>query len=227
MSDPHRVLLIGATGLVGRAVMEASIGRNRFRLLALARREVPLPRGVRMEMVLAPVDQWPKVMADLRPDCVICAIGTTIAAQGGDQEAFRAVDHALVLDVARAALAAGARQFVVVSSVGANMGAKNFYLRTKAEMERDLAKLKFRRLDILQPGLLRGQRTGDARPAERLGQMLAPLAPLVLHGKYRRFRPITASHVACAALALCLEKPGGRFVHEYDALERFAGRLEE
>ncbi|WP_374139558.1 NAD(P)H-binding protein, partial [Sphingomonas sp.] len=153
---PVKLTLVGATGLVGRAVMEELVGRSDFRLTAMARREVPLPKGARMEMRLAPVEQWDEVLHAIHPEVVICTLGTTWRKAGRDEEVFREVDYSLVLDVARAAKEAGAWHFIFVSSVGANSAAKNFYLRVKGETENALAKLHFKRLDILRPGLLRG-----------------------------------------------------------------------
>jgi uncharacterized protein YbjT (DUF2867 family) len=218
MSDPVHLLLLGATGMVGRLVLEEAVGRAGLRLTAIARREIPLPCGARMELRLAPVADWPELIAGLRPDAVICALGTTMAAANGDEDAFRAVDQALVLEVARAARAAGVGQFVTVSSVGADLAAKAFYLRVKGETERDLGKMGFRRLDILQPGLLRGVREGRVRVLERLAGVIAPLMNLFLQGRLRRYRAIDARLVARAALALLHERAGGRFTHEYDAM---------
>ena len=53
---------------------------------------------------------------------------------------------------------------------------KAFYLRVKGEVEAALTKLKFRRLDILRPGLLRGRRSDDRRPLERLAMLASPLS---------------------------------------------------
>jgi len=224
MSEPVRVALVGATGLVGRSVIDAMVGRDDVRLMALARREIPLPRGARMELLLAPAGEWEEILGQIRPDCVICALGTTWAKADKDEEGFRAVDQKLVLAVARAALAAGARQFILVSSAGADIMAKGIYLQVKGEVERDLGKLGFRRFDILQPGLLRGSREDDPRPLERMGQFLAPLMKLLLAGKWRKYRPIEARVLARAALSLTRERPGGRFVHDYDAIRRAAGK---
>ena len=93
--------------------------------------------------------------------------------QAGSQAAFRAVDFDMVVAFARAAAAAGARRMVTVSSVGADPGSANFYLRIKGEMEAALEALGFERLDIFQPGLLRGPRGGDRRPGERIAIALA------------------------------------------------------
>ena len=230
--SPRTVLLVGATGMVGRAVMARAVGRDAIRLHAIARREVPLPAGARMEMLLADPARWPEAIAATgaasgagkagSADCIVIALGTTIATVGGDQAAFRAVDHDLVLSCARAAKAAGIRQAIVVSSVGANAGARNFYLSVKGETEDALAKLHFARLDLLRPGLLRGHREGPLRAGERIGMLASPLLDLALHGKARRFRSIRATTVADAVLALVGVKPDGRFVHEHDQLLRVA-----
>lgn len=220
MSEPLRVVLVGATGMVGRQVMVRAVGRHDVRLTAVARREVPLPAGARMEMLLSDPSRWDDAIAAARPQVVVIALGTTIREVGGDKAAFRAVDHDLVLQCARAAKAAGARQLIVVSSVGASAASRNFYLSVKGETEDALAKLRFERLDILRPGLLRGHREGPLRLGERLAMTLSPLVDPFLRGGWGRYRSIRAATLADAILALAGAKAGGRFVHEHDALKR-------
>jgi uncharacterized protein YbjT (DUF2867 family) len=226
MSDSRRVLLVGATGLVGTRVMEECIGRGDVRLVALTRREAPMPRGARMEMLVADPAEWDRSLATVAPDAVICALGTTWRKAGGDEAAFRAVDEELVLRVARAAKSAGASNFVLISSVGADSASRTFYLRVKGQVETALRKLKPGRLDILRPGLLRGPRAGDRRPGERLAVAFSPALNLLLHGERRRFRAIDAGIVARAALEGAREKARGTFVHENDAILRLERRLD-
>ena len=225
MSDRLRIGLVGATGLVGRRVMELAVAREDFSLFAVARREVPLPERVRMEMFVAEPELWGEVFAAQKPDAIICALGTTWRKAGQDERAFRAVDQDLALAVAKAAKRHGAQRFVSVSSVGADEHSKTFYLRVKGETEQQLAKVGFGRLDILRPGLLRGPREGDRRILERLGILASPLVNLTLHGRYRRYRAIDARVVAQAALALAMRRANGRFVHENDAIARAARDL--
>lgn len=225
MSDPLRVVLVGATGLVGQAVIAESLGREDLRLTAIARRETPLPRGARMEVFVAEPSHWGEVIEAVRPKAVICALGTTWNKAGRDEAAFRAVDQELVLATARAAKTHGVERFVAVSSTGADAASRTFYLRVKGEVERELAAIRLPRLDILRPGLLRGARTGERRPAERIGMALSPLADRLLHGKYRALRSIRAEVVAQAALALASRKAAGRFVHDNDAILRAARSL--
>lgn len=225
MSEPVKIALVGATGMIGRAVVQASVGREDIRLVAVARREMKLPAGARMELFIAQPDCWEEVIEAAKPQVMINALGTTHKKVDGDEEAFRAVDQELVLEIARAAHRQGVQRFISVSSVGAHILAKSFYLQVKGEVERDLAKVGFRRLDILRPSLLRGQRQDDPRFGERLGIVSSPLANLLLHGKYRKYRAVDAETVADAALYLALTKPGGKFAHDHDAIVRAADSL--
>jgi uncharacterized protein YbjT (DUF2867 family) len=226
MSDPRRILLVGATGLVGRRVMEASIGRSDVRLIALTRREAPMPHGARMEMLVADPAEWEQSVAAVAPDAIICALGTTWRKAGRDEAVFRSVDQELVLRLAKAAKENGVSNFVFISSVGANPLRRTFYLRVKGEVEAALRKMRFHRLDMLRPGLLRGPRSRDRRPGERLAIVFSPILDLFLAGERRRLRSIDARRVAHAALQAAREKAQGTFVHENDAIARLERRLE-
>lgn len=219
-----RICLVGATGLVGSALMAESVGREDVRLIAVARREAPLPPDARMEMLVGEPIDWPQLIAAAQADVLVCALGTTIK-QAGSEQAFRAVDHDLVRFAAEAARAAGIEHMIVVSSIGAQRASRNFYLSVKGETEDALGKLGFRRLDVLRPGLLRGHRQ-ERRPIEAAAQIFAPLADMLfLHGKYRQYRSISARKLARVILALAREKPRGRFVHDHDAMRRALRRV--
>ena len=216
-SGVRRLCLVGSTGLVGTAVIEGALTRSDLRIIGIARREVALPYGARMDMLLAEPAGWSKAIAAANASVLICALGTTIRTVGGDRAAFRAVDHDLVLKCAEAAKTAGIDHMIVVSSVGADRASKNFYTQVKGEMEAALSKVKLRRVDILRPGLLLGPRQ-ERRPLERLARTFSPLFNLFLHGDYRKYRAIRVSTISDAIFALSREKAAGRFVHEYDAL---------
>ena len=216
MSD--RALLVGATGLVGTELVAAAGRQDRVRLTGLARREKPLPRGARLEMLIDDPAGWDAIIADLKPDILFCALGTTMAKAGGDKAAFRAVDRDLVLSCARAAAESGARQAVVVSSIGANAASRSFYLSLKGEVEREIGRMAFGRVDCLRPGLLRGDRGDDPRTGEGIAMKLAPFTDLLMHGPLRQGRSIAARDVARAMLALAGPKADGRFVHDRDAM---------
>lgn len=225
MSEPVRIALVGASGLIGSEIIKLCVGREDVRLSAIARAELALPPGARMEVFVAEPDKWGEVLEALRPTAVISALGTTWKKSGKDEAAFRAVDQELVLAVARAAKAHAVERFVSVSSVGADPHAKAFYLKVKGETDRDLAKIGLGRLDVLRPGLLRGKRGGERRLGERLGILLSPLVNPFLGGSWRAYRAINAETVARAALYLAMRPARGRFVHDNDAIFRAARSL--
>ncbi len=217
MSEPLRICLVGATGFTGWTLIGRAIGRTDVRLIGMARRHVEMPKGARMVMVVADPSEWPDAIPSTNTKVMVCALGTTWRKADKDEATFRAVDHDLVLECARAAKAAGIDHLVFVSSAGADVNARNFYLRVKGETEEALIKLRFRRLDILRPGLLRGHRA-ELRLLERIAMWFSPLIDPLLNGKYRKFRSIRIEVLADAILALAKEKAGGRFVHEHEAI---------
>lgn len=228
MSDPRqgagpaRVALVGATGLVGRRVIEVASLGDEARIVGIARREAPLPPGARMEMFVAEPDKWGEVLEAVRPRALICALGTTWKKAGRDEAAFRAVDHDLVLATAQAAKAAGVPNMVLVSAAGADARSKAFYMRVKGEVEAAVSRVGFKRVDILHPGLLRGERSSDRRLLERLGILASPLIDPLMPRKWEQYRSIDAGLVAEAALGLALRRAGGRFTHDNEAMRRAA-----
>lgn len=225
MSEPRgpvRIALVGATGLVGRHVIDVASAGDEARIVGIARREAPLPSGARMEMFVAQPAKWGEVLEAVRPRALICALGTTWKKAGRDEAAFRSVDHDLVLATAEAAKRAGVPNMVLVSAAGADARGKGVYFRVKGETENALSRIGFKRLDILRPGLLRGERSNDWRIGERIGILAAPLIDPLLSGSWERFRSIDAALVAEAALGLAMRRAGGRFTHDNDAMRRAA-----
>lgn len=229
-AQTRRVLLTGASGLVGGQVLKRLLASGEpFEVVAPTRTPLmaqsPRLRNVVYDSSTAErrTDSGlRRSLVGLKADIWICALGTTMG-KAGNQAAFVAVDRDLVLKFAALSRALGARHAILVSSVGADAKSGNFYLRVKAEAERGLAEQNFPRVDILRPGLLLGER-GERRPGEHLAQRLAPLYNPLLWGPLARFRAIEASAVAGAAVALARDGGSGWFVHEYASLRKLAGR---
>jgi uncharacterized protein YbjT (DUF2867 family) len=225
----RRVLLAGASGLVGSEVRRQLLARpDGPAVVSLLRRpgRPHPPRDLEWIADLSDPSNDAALARELRAlagdvDACICCLGTTIA-KAGSREAFLAVDRDLVIRVAGIARELGARHMVLVSSVGASAQSNNFYLRVKGETERALADLGFGRVDLLRPGLLLGERS-ERRPAEQWGQRLAPLTNALMRGPLRRYRAIAAADVAAAAVAVLSQDEGGRHVHENTGLLALAG----
>lgn len=200
------ILLIGATGLVGEAVLRQAP----YPISYLARR--PAVAGKLHHAIIAPPEEWPERIEKLRPQILLSALGTTMKT-AGSKAAFRAVDHDLVLAAASAAKGCGAGRVVAVSSVGAKAGSRNFYLRTKGEVEDQLCAMGFDRVDLLRPGLLMGERAGPERAGEGLAAKLAPVTDRLMVGPLRSYRSVSGDRVARAMLKLAMQSETGHFVH--------------
>ncbi len=200
-AKPRNVAVAGATGLVGRNLVQRLCADHSVATVhALARRELDItdPKLVTHRVDFSALPELPPL------DEVYLALGTTIKT-AGSQAAFRAVDLDANLAVARAAHAAGARRIGLVSALGANAGSRIFYNRIKGELEQVLATLDLDALVIARPSLLRGDRAvlGQAERAgevwgARLDAVLRPLIP----------RPWRAIDAADVAASLVRQVPG-------------------
>jgi uncharacterized protein YbjT (DUF2867 family) len=212
-----KILILGATGLIGglltRKLVEQGADKNLHLLLRRPWREDVGKAKVHVQLQ----ENWPATIAKIKPDIVISCLGSTMKKAGSKAE-FAAIDRDLVGAVAAAAKSAGAKQCIAISSAMADSSASSFYLKTKGEAEDLLRAQNFDRLDIIRPGLLRGERTSENRPAESLAIAASPIMDLFLQGRFRRYRSILASDVAAAIVALMAESRSGAFVHENDAV---------
>src|ERR1044071_247122 len=136
-NEPRVALLAGASGFVGGYVLDSLLDAPDFsRVFAISRR----PLGRDHSRLANRIVQFEKLETQLKgTQCHVafCCLGTTMK-QAGSEKAFRQVDYDLVLTFARAAKAAGAQRFVIVTSAAAGPHSRTFYLRVKGEVEQAL-----------------------------------------------------------------------------------------
>ena len=223
MNDMQRVALVaGATGPVGqRLVATLCEAREYSRIHALTRR--PLTRD--HQKLANRVVRFADLEAQLRGIActeAFCCLGTTLR-EAGSEAAFRQVDFDFVLAFARAARAAQAQRFVLVSSVGADADSRSFYLRVKAQTEAAVMTLGFPALDIMQPGLLLGARR-EMRPLEFAAQWTLPVVAPLMFGALARWRPVGADVLARAMLGAARSGRRGVTRHTWSAIRMLADR---
>jgi uncharacterized protein YbjT (DUF2867 family) len=220
-SSGLKAVVAGASGLVGSCLARKLVADGAFsEALLLVRRElVPAPPG-RQRVVdfrsLSPADLG-------RVDALFCCLGTTIA-KAGSEAAFRAVDLDAVVRLGEAAVEAGARQLLVVSSIGADPKGSSFYLRVKGEMEKAVRLLPFDGVQIFRPSLLLGERS-EVRLGERVAALLAAPLGWAMVGPAARYRPVEADLVAAAMLRVAKGAPPGVNVYESDRIRELATAL--
>ena len=204
-------LVAGPTGLVGRLLVKRLLANSVYtRVTVLTRRPLPI---VNLKLISLQTDfgDLGKLGAQLNADDVFCCLGTTLR-KAGSRAAFERVDYHMVVDLARATKAAGARQFLVISAVGASTRSPAFYSRVKARMEQAVADVGFAAVHILRPSLLLGARD-EQRVAEDLAQRLAPLLLPLFIGPLKKYRPVRAEEVAIAMETLALRPSKGVQIH--------------
>ncbi|MBU4611742.1 NAD(P)H-binding protein [Achromobacter sp. GG226] len=218
-AQSRRILLAGATGLVGGHILETLLAAPSVGVVhALSRRPLRVDHS-RLAVHRVDFTELPVLPA---VDEVYLALGTTIKV-AGSQPAFRAVDLDANLAVAQAAVKAGARRVGLVSAAGANARSSVFYNRVKGELEDALKALSLDALVIAQPSLLLGAREGLAQPlrlGERIAQPIARLFAPVIPGAYR---PVQARAVA-RALVETVPSASGVLVLASDRLGRLGER---
>ena len=207
------VLILGATGQVGQALLELALQHPEIsRVVAPTRRS--LPPHAKLDNPLVDFEALPENAAWWKSDLTLCALGTTLR-QTKSKAGFYRVDHDYVLAAAKLARRAGTPTFGLVSSLGADASSRLFYLRVKGETEQALATLGFVSRVIVRPSLLIGGTRASARPLEAfglfLGKRLASLLP-------RRYRAVTTRQVAQSLLEACLQAPAGLHVIESERL---------
>lgn len=214
-------LLAGASGLVGGHVLQLLLEDALYeRVITLGRGGLPV---VHRKLAQRVVDFERLAELDFpRVDDVFCCLGATMK-KARSRDAFRRVDFAYVLELARLASRGGARQLLLVSALGANPRSSLFYNRVKGEVEEAVKQLAFQGLHIFRPSLLLGDRK-ESRAGERLAIVVSGALAFAFRGPLRKYRPIEARTVAAAMLRAAKEARRGVHVQESDRIAALASR---
>ena len=218
MHATKSIVLLGGTGLVGRQILKLALADEQVgAVTAPTRRHLPPhPKLHNLIVDFNRVDdaEW------WAADAVLCALGTTIK-QAGSRAAFREVDYTFVVNAATLAKNAGCPNFVLNSSLGADAGSGNFYLKVKGELESALQGLGFASLTLVRPSLL----DGGPRPERRFGEELGLWFGTRLRGLIpARYRPVSTKAVAQAMLEAALASKPGVHVIESESLTQSIGK---
>ncbi len=207
-----KLLLLGATGLVGNAALKLALSNDAFSEVIAPTRKSLLPKDRLVNPVGPRLEELVPLLMSYQPDAIICALGTT-RAKAGSKQAFRYVDYELPIAFGKAAHDAGVGTYAIVTAMGASLESMSFYYRTKGQVERDIRKIGFRSLTICRPSLIGGERN-ETRTAEgtalALLRLIAPILP-------KKFHANPADVIAATLLdAVIVAKMGCRWVNSQD-----------
>jgi uncharacterized protein YbjT (DUF2867 family) len=193
-------LLAGTTGLTGSSCLELLNDDVRYsQVKCLTRRPIEFG-SPKITNIICDFAQLEKVEARLVCDDVYCCLGTTMK-KAGSQERFEEIDRNYVVNLAKIAKKHGAKNFAVVSSLGADANSSIFYNRVKGKMENDILAIGFEKVVIIRPSLLTGERT-EHRRGEKIGVVFSRAIAPIFFGPLKRYKPISAYKVASSLIAL-------------------------
>lgn len=209
---------MGATGAVGSAALNRLLNNpDVSHILTLGRRKVELQEPpTHLEQALIDIHD-PSTYSDHIKgyQTAICTLGVGEPSKVSKAD-FIAIDKVAVLNFAKVCKANGVKQFHLLSSVGVSSRSRNYYLRTKGELNDELVKLQFERLSIFQPSMIL---TPENRYGFTQGLMLKlwPKLDFILHNGLRKYRGIKVEMLGRAiANNIFIKKEGVEYL-QYDA----------
>ncbi len=211
-----KAVLIGATGLIGQnLLMKLLADDNYSEILVISRKRLNVTDPKLREIIIN-FDELANYSTEITGDVVFCCLGTTIK-RTPDLAVYRKIDYQYPLDVARIAFANGAKQYHLVSAMGADVKSRLFYSRTKGEVERDLQQIPFEAIHIYRPALLDGDRK-EERVAENIMIGLFRFINPILIGPLKKYRSIKIEKVAEAMLSNSNTHKNGVHIYASDQI---------
>ncbi|MFM7812488.1 MAG: NAD(P)H-binding protein [Acinetobacter junii] len=189
-----KAIIIGATGLVGQALVSELQQSDSFETITVVVRKK-----------LDTLDSYSKVNQLVIEDFLLLndedvntythafsCLGSTIK-KAGSKEAFYAIDYEINAHFADLIQDKNIH-FLIVSALGANANSPVFYNKVKGELEDYLKSLSIFKLSIFQPSLLIGKRS-DVRLLEDMAQTAFKLIEKKWTKPFK-FKPVTAEQLA-------------------------------
>ena len=210
-------LIIGSTGLIGSELLNLLLESSHYtKVITFVKRDTGI-KHPKLTQHIIDFDKPETYKELVVGDDFFCTIGTTIK-KAGSQKAFRKVDFEYPRQFAAFALQNRVKQFLIISSLGADANSGNFYLKTKGEIQDFLKDCNFESVAVLQPSLLLGNRT-EFRLGEKVGAFFMKTLSFLFLGNLKKYKPIEGKTVAKALLKIAQKNDTGFKIYESDVIQ--------
>ncbi|WP_151715798.1 NAD(P)H-binding protein [Acinetobacter sp. TUM15071] len=189
-----KAIVIGATGLVGQALIDElqhSDDFNSITVVVRKKSDTLKTYSKVNQLVLEDFLLLNDEDVSTYTHAFSC-LGSTIK-QAGSKEAFYAIDYEINAHFADLVQDKNIH-LLVVSALGANTNSPVFYNKVKGELENYLKSLSIYKLSIFQPSLLIGKRS-EVRVLEDMAQTIFKLVEKTWTRPFK-FKPVTAEQLA-------------------------------
>ena len=215
-------LIIGSTGLIGSHLLELLLDSGDYEKVITFGRSGSAIKHPKLTQHIVDFNK-PETYKDLvTGDDFFCTIGTTIKT-AGSKEAFRRVDFEYPSQFATFAEQNKMKQFLIISSLGADENSGNFYLKTKGEIQAFLKTCDFESVSVLQPSLLLGNRS-EFRLGEKAGAFFMKAFSFLFFGKLKKYKAIESTAVAKALFKIAQSNDNGFKIYESDTIQQIANQ---
>jgi uncharacterized protein YbjT (DUF2867 family) len=148
-------------------------------------------------------------------EVVFVSIGTTMSKVNGDKLKYKSIDFDIILNIANACKQKNIKQFLYVSSLGANSNSSSLYLRLKGEIDEAVTELNLTSTSIFRPSVLLGKRN-ESRPGEKIMQFVMPLLDFMIPAKSKA---IKAKDVAKSMFNTSKNYKSGLDIYHYNEIK--------
>jgi uncharacterized protein YbjT (DUF2867 family) len=217
---PYSVILVGSSGLIGSNLLSELIQSEAIsEILLLVRRSTDVSSSKVKELIVN-FEKPNSYSIDIQADIIYSCLGTT-KSETPNSSLYRQIDLEYPLNLAKLGQKNGVAQFHIISSLGADAGSSNSYLKLKGELEQELKKLSISSLHIYQPSFLIGERKKD-RLADKIMKPVFRLIDPLLIGPLKKYRSIKAADVARVMLNQSIKDLKGTFTYPSIKIQELA-----
>ena len=212
-----KITLFGATGLIGNEILKLLENDSDFeKINVVSRRPIEL-KSKKSNLNIIDFKDFNSYLNVIDgSDVVLAAIGTTQSKVGFNKKKYREIDFDIISNAVKACKEKNVKHFSFVSSAGADINNKSFYLKLKGEIEKEVESKQLNSSTVYRPSLLLGNRK-ENRFGEKVAQILIPLISFLFPDNYK---PIKASDVAKAMVTESKKiEPGFKIYHYRDILK--------
>ncbi len=209
------ITLFGSTGLIGNEILKIIEKDDYFKNInVISRREIKL-NSKKSKLKLINFSNYDDYLSAIESsDIVLATIGTTQSKVNFNKKKYVDIDFGIVSKIAKACKEKNVKHFSFVSSAGADINNKSFYLKLKGEIEKEVESQQLKSSTVYRPSLLLGKRK-ENRFGEQLAQFIIPIISFLMPSNYK---PIKATKVAKAMVNESKKYSSGFKIFHYNQI---------
>ena len=214
-----KITLFGPTGLIGNEILKLLENDSDFeKINVVSRRPVEL-KSKKSNLNIIDFKDFNSYLNVIDgSDVVLAAIGTTQSKVGFNKKKYREIDFDIISNTVKACKEKNVKHFSFVSSAGADINNKSFYLKLKGEIEKEVESQQLNSSTVYRPSLLLGNRK-ENRFGEKIAQIIIPLISFLFPDNYK---PIKALNVAKAMVNESKNYGSGFKIYHYRDILKFS-----